>query len=146
MGEDLALPIQRQMEAILPAQNSASSEAPAKLFSIGREGAGACTMVEHFTQRFFGRICRVTVKVTVFASSTSASSVPRSQRAAAVRAGALARLDHVIDALEVLGQLFAPDRLPFRALARLDLAVTRLARSASATAALSLLEGQAASD
>jgi hypothetical protein len=35
---------------------SASSEAPAKLFGIGREGAGACTIVEHFEQRFFGRI------------------------------------------------------------------------------------------
>ena len=33
-------------------------------------------MAEHFVQRFFGRMCRVTVKVTVFASSTSDSSVP----------------------------------------------------------------------
>jgi hypothetical protein len=56
---------------------NASNEAPAKLFGIGREGAGACTMVAHFTQRFFGRMCRVTVNVTVFTSSTSASSLPR---------------------------------------------------------------------
>ena len=56
---------------------SANNEAPAKLFSIGRDGAGACTMVEQAEQRFFGRICRVTVKVMVFTSSTSAVSEPK---------------------------------------------------------------------
>ncbi len=55
---------------------SASNEAPAKLFSIGRAGAGAWTMTEQLEQRFFGRICRVTVKVTVLTSSTSAVSEP----------------------------------------------------------------------
>jgi hypothetical protein len=35
---------------------------------IGRDGAGACTMVAHFTQRFLGRITLVTLNVTVFTS------------------------------------------------------------------------------
>jgi hypothetical protein len=53
MGEDLALPIQREYFQV---KARASNEAPAKLFSIGREGAGACTMVAHFKQRFLGRM------------------------------------------------------------------------------------------
>jgi hypothetical protein len=35
-------------------------------------------MTAQVEQRFFGRICRVTVKVTVFTSSTSAVSDPKS--------------------------------------------------------------------
>src|SRR5450631_2767969 len=34
---------------------NANSEAPAKLFSMGRAGAGAWTMIEQLEQRFFGR-------------------------------------------------------------------------------------------
>jgi hypothetical protein len=59
MGEDLALPIQREVKAVLPGQSQGqyeSNEAPAKLFSIGREGAGACTMVAYFKKRFLGRM------------------------------------------------------------------------------------------
>jgi len=49
-------------------------DAPAKLFWIGRDGASAWTIRAQPQQRFLGRMCRVTVNVTVFASSTSDSS------------------------------------------------------------------------
>src|ERR1700730_18472248 len=52
----------------------ANMDAPAKLFWIGRDGAGALTIRAQPQQRFLGRMCRVTVNVTVFASSTSDSS------------------------------------------------------------------------
>ena len=103
MGEDLTYPIKWQMKAVLPAQDvRANTEAPAKLFSIGH-GAGACTIRAQRQHRFLGRMCRVTVNVTVFASSTSDSSALPSPSSSPPqsRARYLRRLDHVGDAFEV---------------------------------------------
>ena len=73
MGKDLALPIRRKVERIFPTEHQCSNnEAAATLFSIGRDGGDPWTMTEQVEQRFFGRTCRVTVKVAVLTSGTCA--------------------------------------------------------------------------
>jgi hypothetical protein len=79
-------------------------------------------MHEHFAQRFLGRMCRVTVKVTVLTSSTSASSgLPRSFSSPPQSGHAhCGRCNEVINVFEVLGQLLAADRLAFGGLRGLE--------------------------
>ena len=93
-------------------------------------------------QRFFGRMCRVTVKVTVLTSSTSAvvRLTEILQLAAAVRAGALGRSDHVDRCVRSARATSCGGPAGLWQLAAALNAVS--ARSASATAAFEFLEGQ----